>query len=146
MLSAALVISILLVSGSGTAATNPKSVRGYVWDSVGNLVNGADVTVNIMQGAVIRSTLTDVTDSAGFYSVLFPADQWDVGDMIDVAATFSGSPSNPNSTAATSANVQWINATLLIEIPDFGSATGLLISGTLLGAVAVGTLVYFRKR
>ena len=146
MLSAALVISILLVSGSGTAATNPKSVRGYVWDSVGNLVNGADVTVNIMQGAVIRSTLTDVTDSAGFYSVLFPADQWDVGDTIEVFASFSGDTTLPNSTAATSANVQWVNVTADFLIPDFGSATGLLISGTLLGAIAVGTLVYFRKR
>jgi hypothetical protein len=146
MLSVALAISILLVSGSGTAAINPKPVRGYVWDSAGTLVDGADVTVNIKQGVVIRSTLTDTTDSAGFYSVVFLSGQWDIGDTIEVIASFSGDQTDPNSTAATSALVQWVNVTFDYVIPEFGSTTGLLVTGALLGAIGVVALVYFKKR
>ena len=124
----------------------PKPVRGYVWDSADTLIIGADVTVNIKQGEVIRSTLTDTTDSAGLYAVAFESDQWDVGDTIEVIASYSGSESPPNSTAATSALVQWVNVTADYEIPEFGSTTGLLVTGALLGAIGVVALVYFKKR
>jgi hypothetical protein len=122
----------------------PKPVRGYVWDSADTLIIGADVTVNIKQGEVIRSTLTDTTDSAGLYAVAFESDQWDVGDTIEVIASYSGSESPPNSTAATSALVQWVNATICIEIPEF-SNVGKVLSVT--GMVGILTMfVFARKR
>jgi hypothetical protein len=131
---------------SEAQSTYPKPVRGYVWDSEGTLISGADVTVNIKQGVVIRSTLTDTTDSVGLYAVSFLAADWDVGDTIEVIASFSSQQTPPNSTAATSALVQWINVTAPFEIPEFGSMAGFIVTGGLLGAVAVVALVYFRKR
>lgn len=135
----------ILIAGSGMAETFPKIVRGYVWDSEGRTVESADVTVNIKDGGSTIATYTETTNSAGFYSLTVDPADWDEGNTIETIASFGGNQES-NSTTATSAAIQYVNVTFTFEIPEFGSMTGLLVAGGLLGAVGVVALVYFRKR
>lgn len=150
IVSAAAVIAIVfaalfLAAGNSLAADTVKNVRGFVWDSEGRAVEGAEVVVSIKDGETTRSSTSEPTDSIGFYSVSFAEECWDIGNTIEVIAEFDGKE-EMNSTGATSNTLQWVNVTFEFEIPEFGSMTGLLVTGGLLGAVAVVALVYFRKR
>jgi len=126
------------------AALFPTIVRGFVWDSAGTPVEGADVSVSTIQGVTTRGTYTDTTDANGFYSVTFPGAEWDVGDTIKTTATFSGNQED-NETIAADAVVQWVNVTYTFEIPEFGSSLGLIAAGGMVGLVAVVVLVWRRK-
>jgi hypothetical protein len=135
----------ILVAGNGMAETFPKVVRGFVWDSEGRTVEAADVTINIKDGGSTIATYTETTTSIGFYSLTVASEDWDVGNTIELIASFGGNQDS-NSTIATSAPIQYVNMTFTFEIPEFGSMAGFIVTGGLLGAVAVVALVYFRKR
>jgi hypothetical protein len=143
----ALVASALMTSNEALAATGPKAVRGYIWDDHGNLVEGADVTVNILaqSDSSVRATEADTTLADGEYFVTFSLDEWDVDDMIEVIATYN-TVQEPNSTAATVSGLQWVNVSFDFEIPEFGSYLGLLIAGGAIGIVGIAVVSMKRRR
>jgi hypothetical protein len=143
----ALVASALMVSNSASAATGPKQVKGYIWDNAGRLVEGADVTINMLAQSdlSIRASYSETTPSDGYYSVSFGMSEWDIGDTIQVIATFNGNQ-EPNSTAATSTFSQWVNVSFDFEIPEFGGYLGLLIAGGAIGVVGIAVVSMKRRR
>ena len=130
-----------------SAGDFPKLVLGYVWDAAGTPLEDADVTVNIREpDTSIRATMTDQTDSGGQYTVTFAPEDWELGDTIETIAVYLGNQESNTSDPITSEGLQWVNVSYAFEIPEFGSSAGLMIAGALIGAVAVVTLVYYRKR
>lgn len=144
-LSVIVLAAMAMAVGKSSAEVFPKEVRGFVWDSEGRAVEGADVVVTVKDGETERVSYSETTSSIGFYSLTVAPDKWDEGNTIEVVAEFNGKE-RPNSTVATLSPLQWVNVTFTFEIPEFGGMTGLLVTGGLLGAVAVVALVYFRKR
>ena len=156
LLIAAFAAVIVLASGlavlgvpSASAADDPKYVRGYVRDTVGREVENVDVVVNIRAQAtnLTRSTLTDQTDSNGFYSCFFTADKWDIGDLIEVIADYNGDQ-RANYTTAIDQNapfIQYVNITYPYEIPEFMNTTGFLIAGGAIGLLAAVFLVVKKR-
>jgi hypothetical protein len=148
VVSLALVAVITLLPTSSTASTTSKVIYGYVWDSAGNPLVGADVTLNMKRpDTSIRTTLTDETLSGGQYLVTFNPGEWEIGDTVEIISNYMGNmESNETESPLTNDTPQYLNVSYEFEIPEFGSATGLLITGGLLGVVAVVALVYFKKR
>ena len=133
-------------SQSVSAATMPKAVRGYITDSAGNPLEGALVVVNIRAQAdydTIRATDSYTSLSTGYYSISFGPSDWDVGDTIQVIATWE-SNQRDNETAADGAAFQDVWVVFPFEIPQFGSLLGALVA---IGAVgAVGAVFVVSKR
>jgi len=151
-LSLAVVFAAVVVAFSHPVAAGPGplTVRGYIRDNAGNPLEGASITVNIRYapppGGTIRSTLYDTSDSTGFYSVSFAYTEWDVGDIIEVIATWHGHQEN-NYTDATVKPVQHVNVTYAFEIDEYGAgAIGLVVAGGFVGAVALVVLVRRKPR
>jgi len=132
------------VPANCAAATDPVTVRGYIYDLAGNVVEGASVTVSMKDGETVVSTKTDESDASGYYSTLFLAVEWNLGNTVYVVAEFSGNQ-QPNSTVATDDPVIPVDVHFTFEIPEFGFDAGLLVAGLGIGAVAVGALAWRRK-
>ena len=142
-----LVAVTAIVPASSNAGTFPKVVYGYVKDSVGTPLDGADITVNVRRpDTSIRATMTDTTGSIGDYMVSFDPADWLIGDTVQVISDFSGHQTDETTDPLTEEGPMWVNITYEYEIPEFGSTAGLLVTGALLGAVGIVTIVYFRKR
>lgn len=147
MVALALVAVTAMTSFSSSAGDFPKLVTGYVWDSAGTPLEGADVTINIKKpDESIRATETNQTDSNGQYVVTFSPEDWEVDDTVETISTYLGHQESNSTGPLTDDPIQWINVSYTFEIPEFGNTTGLMITGALLGAIAVIALVYFRKR
>ena len=130
-----ILLSFIVISPSiVTAADHPKTVRGYIWDNVGNELEGASVTINIKDGETVVSTDSDTADSDGFYSVVFFSPEWDIGNTIEVIANYL-STEEINSTTADDSVVQYVNVSYSFEIPEFGSMAGFLASAGVIGIV-----------
>ena len=102
VMAALLLLSSFASFGSenSSAATGPLNVRGYVWDAVGNEIEGANVTVKMLSGVTLIKTLYyDATEPDGLYTVTFGPSDWNPGYTIEVTAAFGGD-SVTNSTAA----------------------------------------------
>ena len=138
------LLSAAITSDNVTAGSFPKGVVGVVRDSAGTPLEGADVTVNMLDGAgpTIRDTQTDTTDSDGQYAVTFALEYWEVGDTIDVIATYNAAEET-NSSTADILPFNQVDITYAFEIPEFGSLSGILISAGILGIIAS---VALRKR
>jgi hypothetical protein len=138
-LSALLLVVMMFSANLASAGPGPKAVRGYIWDNMGNTVEGAHVLVEIINpgnGAVKASGSYD-SDEDGFYSVLFGNFDWDVGDTIKVTATYNSVPRS-NSTVADANPIQMVDVTFPFEIPQMGGGwLGLLVSGGAVAAVAL---------
>ncbi len=110
------------------AGLGPKVVQGYVNDTVGNPLEGALVTVEIVaQGTgTIRDTQTDTTGSDGYYMVTFgDVSKWDIGDTILVTATYDSNQQS-NQTVANGDASQQVNVNFGFAIPEFSSPLGLV--------------------
>ncbi|MBE0517769.1 MAG: hypothetical protein IH630_00905 [Thermoplasmata archaeon] len=144
----ALIASSLMVSNGALAAIAPKQVKGYIWDSAGRPADGTDVTINILRqsDSSIRATMSETVGASGYYSVSFDPDEWDIGDTIQVIATYESAQQPPVSVVATSVPYQWANVTFLFEIPEFGSYLGLLLAGGAIGAVGIAVVAMKRRR
>ena len=133
-------------SQSVSAATMPKAVRGYITDSAGNPLESALVVVNIRDQADydnIRATDSYTTSSTGYYSITFAMDDWDIGDTIQVIATWD-SNQRDNETTADGVAFQDVWVVFPFEIPQFGGLIGTLVA---IGAVgAVGAVFVVSKR
>ena len=139
------IASMLLIAGSAEPWVGNKIVRGYVYDSTGTPIENAFVTVQIKDGATVKATLTDTTNETGFYSVTFAPGDGVVGDTIFVNATYDMNY-NTNSTIATSSQdqpIQFVNVTLGIVIPEFGSIASLIL--IIFGAAAIFTVMSRKK-
>lgn len=128
-----------------SAGPQDMSVRGYVWDSEYRDVEGASVVINIKDGETVRSTDSDTSDANGFYSVMFAAAEWEVGDTIEVIFTFE-SRQDTNWTTAIDATIQYVNMTFSFEIPEFGSLLGLALAAIALGVVGTAAVVVWKKK
>lgn len=114
---AAIIIgSMLAASNSVSGGSGPKPIRGYVKDSLGNPIEGANVTVNVTHGTI--KTLYDDTNATGFYSVTFAPENWDIGDQVDVTAKYE-SYKKTESTTIGDEPILYINVTLDFIIPEF---------------------------
>lgn len=130
------VFSILICASDATRAqpTFPKDATGYVWDSAGTPLEGAQITVNLKNNQFIKYTQTDTTDSAGEYYVSFAA--CEQGWTIEAIATYN-SNQETNSTTADGSSLQWVNVTFPFEIPQFGNLVGFAGAAFFIGVVAV---------
>ena len=151
VLSAALVLLVLAVAfvpAATEAGSHPKQVRGYVYDQTGRKVADAQVTVTMKDGETQISAKTDTSDSTGYFSCSFGTTEWYIGNRIVVTATYQSlQATNSTEVYCDDAFFQWENVTFPYEIPEFGGGfVGLLITGLLLGAVAVGALVFVRRK
>ena len=148
LVAATLVLGFVLIAVSseqGSAATWPKNVRGYVEDSAGTRIEGANVTVEMWNGITLRKTLyCDATDSDGFYQVTFAMGDWDEGNTIEVTARL-GIDSATNSTTADALPMQYIDVTLGIVIPEFGALLGSPLTFVSIGLAAI-VILSFRAR
>lgn len=105
----------------------PKIVQGYVNDTVGNPLEGALVTVEIIAqvGGSVRDTQTDTTGSDGYYMVTFDLNKWDIGDTIRVTATYD-SDQQSNQIVANGDASQQVDVNFGFTIPEFSSLFGLV--------------------
>ena len=141
------VVAMMLSASYASAGPGPKAVRGYIKDNMGNELEGAHVLVEIMVGetTTVRTSDTYDSESDGFYSVLFGAFDWEIGDNIVVTSTYNSNVED-NSTLADSNAIQWVNVTYPYEIPQFGGWVGLAVTGGLVAAVALVILGMPRKQ
>lgn len=151
VLSAALVLIVLaaaVLPVATQAATHPKQVRGYVYDQDGRKVANAQVTVTMKDGVTQVSAKTDTSDSAGYFACDFGLTEWNIGNQIVVTATFSSlQATNSTEVYCDDAFLQWENITFPYEIPELGNGfTGILITGLLLGGIAIAALVLIRRK
>lgn len=119
----------------------PKAVCGNVTDMFGYPIEGANVTVVVKVGAIVRATLWyDSTDPDGYYLVTFEGSQWDENNTIEVTARY-GAETAQTSTIADSSAVQWIDVRFSFAIPEFGPMFPLAV----IGCVSVFVLMSWRR-
>jgi len=131
--------ALLVPAHHAGAALGPKIVDGYIRDTGGSPVSGANVTVKVFDGATLRATqyYVPLTGSDGFYTVTFRETQYDVGNTILVTAT-KGLQTGTNSAAIVDEEPQSIDVTLDVIIPEFSGYLP-VVGGTLLvAALALG--------
>lgn len=136
---------VSFITHNAAADIGPKVVNGTIFDSGGHPITGADVAVSVYNKTThiqTGPTLTTTTDDDGFYFVTVDPGNWDVGDKIDVVASFNSAQTN-NSAKADSNPTQEINVQFPLGIAQFGSLIGLGVSA---GLVAVVAIVFLKKR
>jgi hypothetical protein len=120
----AIVVLLLAPSGpkreSSILATVPKPISGHIYDSGSSPVAGAVVHVASKLGSTTYANLTTTSDSNGFYVVTFASSDWDIGNTIEVYATY-GSYSAINTTTANAAPAQVVDVHFSVVIPEFTS-------------------------
>ena len=109
------------------------TVVGYVTDSAGRPVEGADVAVTIEQTS---TTLHCVTGTDGFYQVEFSESEWNDNDDITVVATFGGQATETGVCDQDTTYSQ-IDVQFTFEIPEFGSSLGFLVAIVSLAGMAL---------
>jgi len=107
-------------------AAGLKIVTGHVYDSVGTPVAGADVTVNMKNGMIVRKTLTNITSATGSYRVTFSDLDWAEGDTIEVIADIDD-PTNSSTATANPNPSQIIDVNLSIEIPELQTYSAVVL-------------------
>lgn len=125
--------AVPLMADNAAAGPGPLVVYGFVYDSGGAPLEGADVVVEVLESGATQS---DTTDSAGRYDVSFTLSDWEVDDTVETTATF-GSWVESETGVATSATVLQIDITFAYAIPEFGSFAGVVVAMALIGSVAV---------
>lgn len=134
-------------SDNTTAATGPKSIRGYVYDSVGTPVQDANITVRSFTSAhvMIKTLWYNFTETDGFYTVTFGNTEWAEDGSFETTAVYD-IYSNMNSAAATTAPFQNIDVTLGFEIPEFGAGFAATLTVASLMALVVALVSRRRGR
>ena len=142
----ALLIALSLnpASDRSVASPGPKTVRGNVYDSIGNPVAGANVTVKIIHGGSTIATLWyDSTESNGWYSVFFGTNDWNEGDTIEVTAKYDLDQAT-NSAVADSGPLQTVDVHIgSLVVPEFG---GLLQAPLVVVSVSSIALILVLRR
>jgi len=134
------LVVIVTVPGNSSAASFPKAIFGHVFegDHSHPVVNAHVVIVTKDSGGTVRQTLTDDTDSAGFYTVS-PTDEWLLVATIEVTASYDST----QTTVTVDDNdgpSQQIEVPFPYAIPQLPGIGGALASAVILGLVAVVSL------
>ncbi len=142
------VIAVAVLPASTSAGPHPKQIRGYVYDQDGRKVADAQVTVTMKDGENTVSTKTDTSDGVGYFTCDFGATEWNNGNRIVVTAIYKSlEATNTTILLCNDAFYQYENVTFPYEIPELGNGyTGILVTGLILGAVAVAALVFLRRK
>jgi hypothetical protein len=136
----AVLLSVPKIASAG--ASHFKIVDGYVQDNKGNPYAG--VTVSVTIDGNVKSELTN---SAGFYDLLFLSAEWTVGSTISVVAQYQSGEPQTTSAVADDSNAQTMTTLVFpYEIPEMGSSLGLVAAGILVGAVAIVVVTFVRRK
>ena len=122
--------SFLPVSDNASAGIT-KNVRGHIYDQLGNPIGGANVTVKAIRGGITMDTLWyDSSEIDGLYTVTFGfTDSLELGDTIEVTASYSGHQSI-NSTIADSSPQQVVDVSISgVFVPEFGGLPIFVVCG-----------------
>ncbi len=139
VLALLVIMTIYPASDRSNAGTGPKTIRGYVYDFIGNPLSGASVTVLDVTSS--KSLTYDPTEPDGFYTVTFGFSDWNEGDTIQVTASYSGHP-DVNSTTADAGPFQYVNVTIeSVTIPEFGDFLHSPITFVSIGMIALFVIV-----
>jgi hypothetical protein len=149
ILPIALAICVVLVAvalfvpqTASAGATHDKIVNGYVEDNAGNPYPGVTVAVTID-----GNTKSELTNSLGYYDLLFLSAEWTVTSTISVVAQYqSGSPQSTSVAADDSVAQTMTTLIFPYEIPEMGSSLGLIAAGILVGAVAIVVVTFVRRK
>jgi hypothetical protein len=145
VISAVIMLSLIALpqiekglSGNASAGDGPKVVRGYVYDSDGRPVQGANVTI---------TAYYDSTGSDGFYTYTFSFTSWEIGDTIQTTGKYSAYETTNSTVAVESSTmpIQFVNVTLSFQIPEFSGMLFSSASFTILTLAAI-VCVLARKR
>jgi hypothetical protein len=139
---------VMLLASGFVSAAGPKVIRGYTKDSVGRVLEGTSVVLEVWTPApsVLRFTDSMLSDENGFYSFTLSSfdGDWDDGDTFTIIATYGGNQITrsllDNGTA-----LQWMNMTYPYEIPQFGSLLGFGIAAGGIGLIAMVFVVKRKK-
>ena len=127
------LVSLSLFSAPAAAGSADLTVHGYITDSNGDPVEGADVLVEVLAGTHPQLSFTTLSD--GHYQVDFDLSQWQVGDTVQTTATYGGNPES-NTGVADASTVLQIDVQFTLAIPEFGSLTGVLVTMGIIGVIA----------
>ena len=141
LLAIALMLRSTIVLRAGTAASAPLIVTGTIYDSSGNLVEGADVNVTVIRSILPWPSQTYVSIEGGFYVVTFDMTDWQIGDTVKVVASFGGE-NGENQTTADSSPLE-INVTLVAAIPELHDTASVMLT---VGAMAALVILVARRR
>jgi hypothetical protein len=130
----AVLASFSLFSSPVAAGSADLTVYGWVTDSNGDPVEGADILIEVLAGT--NPQLTTTTDSDGFYQVDFDMADWQIGDTVRTTATYGAAPPESNTGVADATTMLNIDVQFTTEIPEFGSLTGVLVTMVIIGVVA----------
>jgi len=135
----AIVALLLAPSGptreSSILATEIKVISGHVYDSANTPIVGVAVHVASISGSTVVRNLTTTSDGSGFYTVTFGLPEWDIGNTIEVYATY-GSYSAINTTTADAGPTQVVDVHFSVSIPEFTSLSfvaGMTVVVSLIG-------------
>jgi len=140
MMLCSVVASIAVLALSSTVRAAPFDnliVSGIVYDEGGVPLDGAHVVVTDTN--TLSSDVYD-TGSDGFYFVVIPGQGgWDIGDTIEVVATFDTDQATNTSvaTAQMAFDGMGVDVHFGTAIPQLGSSVGMMIAAGLVGLVAV---------
>jgi hypothetical protein len=143
-LLAACMTSTLNASADGPIA--PMAVKGFIYDESFEVVEDADVTVTTKNGETVVAFYATTSGPDGYYQITFGTNEFDFGYTIEVVAT-DGVLQNTNTTiAADDALWNWVNVTLVTEIPEFGGIYGLSMVFAVSGIMAIFVIIGRKKR
>ncbi len=125
LLTAAGFFALVTLAPAGECATPPKGVRGFIYDSVYNPVEGANVTITMkdLVGDPVQTYYCDATESDGYYTVSFAMDEWEEDYTVYVTAKWN-TYENTNWTVMDDRSDQFVNVTLPTVIPEFSDIVG----------------------
>jgi len=139
LITLAVTLRSTMVIRAGTAASGPLIVFGTVYDSSGNPVEGADVTVTVIGSAAPPQSVQSIV--GGFYTVTFDMTDWNIGDTVRVVASFGGE-SGENQTTAVSVDLE-IDVSLVSAIPELHGSASVMLT---IGAMAALVVIFSRRR
>lgn len=146
LLAVSILIGASLLSVSRDASASiVKNVRGHILDQFANPIGGANVTVKVIRGGITQQTLwyDPLSEADGLYTVTFGfTDSLEIGDTIEVTASYSGHSSTSSATADVSPQ-QIIDVTISgVTVPEFGALSVAVVCGAF---VAVFILIGRRR-
>jgi len=115
-----------------TAAGDPLIVYGYVYDSLGQPVDGAtvDVFMKYPDKTTVRKSYNTISAGGGYYSVTFlDYTEWYPGDFVDVLATYGTETASNLSVPADEFGLQEIDVSFTsFIIPEIGVPLAIPVS------------------
>ena len=115
----------------------PLIVRGTVYDVNSVPIPDCPILVKLFdKNMILTQTLTDVTDSIGYYSVTFGVNEWEVGGMITVIAQIDGQ-AEAHSVIGGCDPIITIDLQFNFAIPEFGGVGGILMAMFAIGMIVM---------